>query len=310
MTKNTLLPVLSLLSILLCGCKNEKIQEVKNSPINSNLTFAQALENAPYCNGSEWSYEEDQNKRSVVKHTCKIAIKSSSIKDYAEKVTAIGELTARQIAGIEKVKYDLIELKNSIRSATDFSKKAEEHDEYITKNNCDVNKFSEYPLQEPCYRHISMSKQHKIFEERLKKTWSVNSINEASELLENRTKILDEDINKITEIRKAYNTKKVEEFPKEMEIIRQVSITLLPNDNYEWTYPLFYYASADSYYNSKGGDQPTMDITRPITNKDHNIDFILLSQFFKLDVRLKEQDFKDYLFDHCIEGCPIDSMAR
>lgn len=307
--KNTMLQITILLSILSSGCTNEKIEIVKNSPLNSGLTFSQALDNAPYCQNSTWHYERDNNQRDLVIHTCEIIIKKSNLETYVNKTAPISNETAIFLSGISKAERKIKELAYAIRLATESSSKAEKHEKYIIENSCNYKKLPNYPANDPCYFHLSMSNQYHISEKELKDTWEVGSIKEASQLLEERKKLLEEDKKKIAEITKEFNAKKIHEFPETVHITREVTITLLPNNNFEWTYPSFYYASADSYYNSKGNDQPTSDIIRPIRNKNHDIDHILLSKFFKLDMEEKKKDFNNFIYEQCFEGCPIHAMT-
>lgn len=303
MAKIFLSLMLSLSLVFLSGCENETIKNVKNSPINSNLTFAQALENAPYCINSKWSSSKDQNARDIVIHTCEISVLNKNIVAHKEKMLIEDEKKFRSERATY-LKYDyerLNNLKEQLNHKTRYQN-------LINEKCLDGDAITSRSLMDACYDYKLQLNSIIRAEEEFIKKMGKNTISEAiashEDALNNDKKLVEDDNKLIPVLVKNYNQKIIDEFPKSIHITRTVTITLLPNRKLEWSPPRF--TTFDRSFTSSVFDLATRDIENERMKENANIDNFLLKNLYGTNTH---KEFIQFVESQCTEdGCPLNFM--
>lgn len=262
------------MSLTACGNDSRIIDDVKNRPINDQLTYSQAFEGNTYCRDNKWTIDEDAKRRTLVIHTCKIEIKSENIAAYVDQsFSKLNDHAVVQKAGIGNM-YDRVALLDILLK-------------YIDPNGDGYDSNSSYT---------------KARLEELQTKYEVKGYDEGMSLLEEYRTELKHDIDLIPGLYEKFKAQKIADLPNSMELTRTISIALLPNGKDEWYKPEFADIETGAKFLSNGNS-----ITSTTNLEPQQIYNFIISNVYPGSS--STDGFREYLDTLCTDDvCPLLSQ--
>lgn len=257
-----------------CGNDTKIIEDVKNRPITDKLTYSQAFEGNTYCKDNKWTIDEDEKRRTLVIHTCKINIASENIAAFIDQsFSRLDQYAVIREANIRNM-YDRVgNLEALLR--------------YVDPNSLGYDPNSSFITTRL---------------ERLEASYEVQSYEQGIALLEEYRSELNHDIDAIPDLYANFKSQKVAALPKSMELTRSIVIALLPNGKDEWYKPEFVDISTGVTFHSNGHD-----ITSTTSSDPQQIYNFIISNAYPGSNSTK--GFREFIDTLCKDDvCPLLSQ--